>query len=56
MLIEAGTSFGWAEVVGKDALFICKDTFGASAPGQKLADEFGFTPEKVTQKISGWLA
>jgi transketolase len=55
VLLEAGTSFGWAEIVGKDALFVCRDEFGASAPGEQLADEFGFTPEKVVEKITGWL-
>ena len=56
VLIEAGTSYGWAGIVGSDALFICRDTYGASAPGERLAEEFGFTPEKVTEQIKAWLA
>ena len=49
--VEAGTTFGWARFVGTDGLAIGIDTFGASAPYAKLAEEYGFTPEKVAAKI-----
>lgn len=56
VVIEAGSSVGWAHIVGKDALFVCKDSFGASAPGEVLAEKFGFTAERVTEKVKSWLA
>ena len=55
VVIEAGVSSTWAEIVGKDALFITLDRFGASAPAKDLAAYFGFTAEAVTQKILKWL-
>ena len=53
--IEAGTTFGWGDIVGSDGLAIGIDTFGASAPAGVLAEEFGFTAEKVAAKLRGWL-
>lgn len=49
--IEAGTSFGWQRFTGLDGLNIGIDHFGLSAPYKVLAEKFGFTPEKVTEKI-----
>ncbi len=54
VVVEAGTRFGWGEIVGCDALFITQDGFGASAPYEVLAEEFGFTAEQVTQRILAW--
>jgi transketolase len=55
VLVEAGAKFGWGDVLGADALCITQDTYGHSAPYQVLAEELGFTPEKVTQRILAWL-
>jgi transketolase len=55
VVIEAGVRFGWDEVVGRNALFITQDTYGASAPYQVLAEAFGFTPEKVAGRMLSWL-
>jgi transketolase len=55
VVIEAGISLGWQAIVGKDALFICQDTYGASAPGELLAEKFGFTLQQVVSKINTWL-
>ena len=49
--VEAASTFGWQRFVGMDGLSIGLDHFGASAPASKLAEEFGFTPEKVADKI-----
>lgn len=49
--IEAGTTIGWAKYTGLDGLNIGIDHYGESAPAEVLAEEYGFTPEKVTQKI-----
>ena len=52
--IEAGRSDGWYKYVSHDALVIGIDRFGASAPYERIADELGFTPEKVAERIRGW--
>jgi len=52
--IEAGRSEGWFKYVNRDALVIGVDRFGASAPGERIAEELGFTPEKVSEKILAW--
>lgn len=49
--IEAATTFGWDRFIGGKGLKIGIDTFGASAPYAKLAEEYGFTAEKVAAKI-----
>jgi transketolase len=41
--VEAGCPTGWHRWVGPQGLIIGMDRFGASAPYQKLAEEFGFT-------------
>jgi transketolase len=53
--MEAGTTFGWERFVGDHGLSIGIDHFGASAPGNILAEKFGFTPEKVEAKIRAHL-
>jgi transketolase len=48
--IEAGTTFGWARWVGNDphmSASIGIDRFGASAPFQRLYEEFGLTVDNV---------
>lgn len=55
VVIEAGIAQGWAEVAGSDALFITMEHFGASAPGELLADKFGFTASKVAERVKSWL-
>jgi transketolase len=53
--VEAGTTIGWERIVGSDALLIGINHFGASAPGELLADKFGFTAAKIQARIEGWL-
>lgn len=45
--IEAAASFGWERYVGTEGATITIDHFGASAPGTKILEEFGFTVENV---------
>jgi transketolase len=45
--VEAAASFGWERWVGTDGVVIGLDRFGASAPGERLMEEFGFTGERV---------
>lgn len=49
--IEAGTTIGWAKYTGLNGLNIGIDHFGASAPAEVLAEEYGFTAAKVLKKI-----
>jgi transketolase len=45
--VEAGSSFGWHRWVA-DGTIIAIDHFGASAPGEEVMKQFGFTAENVT--------
>ena len=49
--IEAGISIGWHQFVGASGLVIGIDHYGSSAPNDDLAEEFGFTPQKIEMKI-----
>ncbi|MBI5156511.1 MAG: transketolase [Acidimicrobiia bacterium] len=53
--LEAGATFGWERIVGDGGLSIGIDRFGASAPYQHLATEFGFTPDRVAARLLEWL-
>ncbi|HEX5098864.1 MAG TPA: transketolase [Polyangiaceae bacterium] len=54
--VEAGVTHGWAAVTGPKGLNIGIDRFGASAPAERLATEFGFTGESVAAKVLERLA
>ncbi len=45
--VEAGSSMGWCRYAGSEGAIIAVDTFGASAPGDKVMKEYGFTVENV---------
>ncbi len=47
LAVEAARSFGWFQYVGLDGKVLGIDHFGASAPGEKVFEEFGFTGENV---------
>ncbi|HEU4773708.1 MAG TPA: transketolase C-terminal domain-containing protein, partial [Lysobacter sp.] len=49
--IEAGVSDFWGKYVGLDGAVIGIDTFGASAPADKLFPHFGFTVERVVEVV-----
>ncbi|MFC1476434.1 transketolase [Fibrobacterota bacterium] len=49
--VEAASSMGWHEWVGDQGIIIGIDKFGASAPGGKVMEEYGFTVENVVAKI-----
>lgn len=53
--LEAGTTFGWAEIVGSGGLRIGIDHYGASAPAEVIAEHYGFTPGAVADRIADWL-
>ena len=54
--LEAGATGGWYELIGERGLAIGMDRFGESAPGARLAEHFGFTPEQVASRILAWAA
>lgn len=45
--VEAAVAMGWERWVGLEGKSISIETFGASAPAEKLFEEFGFTVENV---------
>lgn len=53
--IEAGIRQGWDRYIGHEGLFCGLDRFGASAPYQVLAGEFGLTREIVAEKVLSFL-
>lgn len=50
LAVEAASSFGWQKYVGFDGDMITIDTFGASAPADKLFVKYGFTVENVVDR------
>ena len=53
--LEMGNSALWYKDVGLDGLAIGIDKFGASAPANKVIEEYGFTVEAVVEKIKNEL-
>ena len=53
--LEMGNSALWHKYVGLDGLAIGIDKFGASAPANKVIEEYGFTVEAVVEKIKNEL-
>ncbi len=53
--IEAGRTRGWEAVVGRDGLCVGVDKFGASAPWNTLADQYGLTTDKIVARVHRWL-
>lgn len=51
LAIEMGTSFGWERYTGDEGDILAIDHFGASAPGERIMKEFGFTPENVAARV-----
>jgi len=45
--VEAASSFGWERWTGSRGRTVTLDHYGASAPAERLFEEFGFTPERV---------
>ena len=55
-VIEAARGLEWWRLAGRDGLVLGIDRFGASAPEKALAEEYGFTPAKVADRLERWLA
>jgi transketolase len=50
LAIEAGVSLGWRPYIGPGIATIGVDRFGASAPGEIVMREYGFSVENVLQE------
>lgn len=55
LAIETGVSQGWRRYVGDHGDILAIDRFGASAPGDVMLREYGFTVENVCQKAAALL-
>jgi transketolase len=53
--VEAGVSLGWERYVGRGGLIFGIDRFGASAPADRLYQEFGFTSNNIADSIAAAL-
>lgn len=51
LAIEMGSSLGWERYTGDEGDILAIDRFGASAPGNKVISEYGFTVENVVNKV-----
>ncbi|WP_442778161.1 transketolase-like TK C-terminal-containing protein, partial [Bacillus amyloliquefaciens] len=51
LAIEMGSSFGWGKFTGLEGDVLAIDRFGASAPGETIMKEYGFTAENVVDRV-----
>ncbi|MEK4884907.1 transketolase [Bacillus sp. FSL W8-1127] len=51
LAIEMASSFGWERYVGDEGEILAIDRFGASAPGEIVMKEYGFTAENVVNRV-----
>ena len=49
--IEAGVTYGWAQIVGENGASIGIDRYGASAPGKVVAEKLGLNVENIIQTV-----
>ncbi|MDC3425781.1 transketolase [Aquibacillus sp. 3ASR75-11] len=49
--IEMASPFGWERYVGDEGTIMGIDTFGASANGTKVIEEYGFTVDQVVKHV-----
>jgi len=50
LAVEAGVTLGWRTYLGHGAEVVGVDRFGASAPGGRVLQEYGFSVENVVQR------
>jgi len=55
LAIEAGVPMGWERYVGDAGAVLGVDRYGISAPGDTVMAEFGFTLERVVEKVMALL-
>ena len=54
--VEAAGPFGWSRWTTDEGAMVGMEGFGASAPGERLFQEFKLTPERVAQTAKRLLA
>ncbi len=55
LAIEVAAPFGWDRYTGDEGEILAINHFGASAPGNKIMEEFGFTVENVVNQVKALL-
>jgi transketolase len=55
LAIEMGSSFGWERYTGDEGDILAIDRFGASAPGETVVQEYGFTVDNVVNRVENLL-
>ncbi|MDM5213082.1 transketolase [Peribacillus sp. RS7] len=55
LAIEVASPFGWDRYAGDEGEILAINHFGASAPGGKIMQEFGFTVENVVARVKEML-
>lgn len=55
LAVEMAHPFGWDRYVGDQGAVLGITTFGASAPGDRVIKEYGFTVENVVAKVKALL-
>jgi transketolase len=55
LAVEAGVPLGWHQWVGSDGDVIAFDHYGASAPAERIFEEFGFTAANVVARARALL-
>lgn len=55
LAIEMGSSLGWHKYVGEEGDVLSIETFGASAPGNKVLEEYGFTVSNAVKRLKSLL-
>lgn len=55
LAVEMASPFGWERYVGTQGDILGISTFGASAPGNKVMAEYGFTVDNVVNKVKALL-
>jgi len=51
LAIEMGASSGWYRYVGTEGEVLGIDKYGASAPGQQIIENYGFTVNNIIRKV-----
>ena len=51
--IEAGVKQGWERYLGEQGKFVGMNSFGASAPAEKLFEHYGITAKRIVELASG---
>lgn len=55
LAIEMATPLGWDRYAGDEGEILAINQFGASAPGEKVMEEYGFTVANVVKKVKEML-